>query len=242
MTDEANAADADGQDRGETLRRRILEQALPNIAFDGWSRQALAEAAEAAGYARALADAAFPRGGVDAAIFHHREGDRELSERLAATDLSDMRIRERVIYAVRLRLEIAARRREAVRRAAALFALPTNAPEGGRLMWETADAIWTGLGDPSEDFNWYSKRAILSSVYASTALYWLGDESRHFEDTWAFLARRVEGVMRFEKAKAAVNKHPLGRLALIGPNYLAAQIRAPKARRGSTEAPVDLPG
>jgi hypothetical protein len=55
----------------------------------------------------------------------------------------------------------------------------------------------------SDDLNWYSKRAILSGVYSSTVLYWLGDQSAGHAATWAFLDRRIEDVMRFETLKKA---------------------------------------
>lgn len=224
------------------MRESILRAALPNIAFDGWSEKTLAQAAVDAGYDARMARVAFPRGGVDAAILHHRMGDRELARRLAQTQLADMRIRERVTYAVRLRLEIASAHLEAARRAAGLFALPIYAAEGAKMMWETADTIWTGLGDPSDDLNWYTKRAILTNVYAATALYWLGDESPHREKTWAFLGRRIDDVMRFEKVKAAVNSNPLGKVMMAGPNWVASKIRKPRQGPVETGAPVDLPG
>jgi hypothetical protein len=78
---------------------------------------------------------------------------------------------------VKLRLDLVEPHKEAVRRGATLFALPIHAADGARALWETADAIWTALGDTSDDLNWYSKRAILSGVYSSTVLYWLGDQS-----------------------------------------------------------------
>lgn len=229
---------------GETrdLRETVLAAALPNVAFDGWTDETLAQAAVEAGLERRMARVAFPRGGLDAAMFHHRRGDHALTERLRGVGLADMRIRDRVIYAVRLRLEIAGEHREAVRRAATLFALPLNSLEGGRLVWETADTIWTALGDPSEDLNWYTKRAILANVYGATTLYWLGDESAHFENTWGFLGRRIDDVMRFEKLKSTVNKNPVGRVLMTGPNWIAARIRKPRTGPVDTGAPVDLPG
>ena len=48
----------------------------------------------------------------------------------------------------------------------------------------------------------YSKRAILGSVYAATVTVFLNDESEGWAETRAFLGRRIEGIMRFEKAKA----------------------------------------
>ncbi|MCI4663277.1 MAG: COQ9 family protein [Neomegalonema sp.] len=226
------------------IRRRILAAALPNVPFDGWTEEALRIGTELAGASAEDAKLAFPRGGVDLALFFHDEGDRELTARLSAMDLSEMRIRERVVAAVKLRLDIAEANREAVRRGATLFAVPLYAPDGARAVWSTADAIWTALGDPSDDLNWYSKRAILASVYGATVLYWLGDESAGRERTWEFLDRRIAGVMRFEKAKAAVNKNPLGRLLMTGPNWVASKVRKPGARRDAAagERRFDAPG
>ena len=135
---------------------------------------------------------------------------------------------------VRLRLDGADR--EVIRRGAALFALPQNAATGASLVWGTADAIWRALGDRSDDFNWYSKRATLSAVYSATVLYWLGDDSPGQEASWSFLDRRIEDVMRFEKTKARIRENPgLSRL-LKGPLDVLSRLRPPAG------APQDLPG
>ncbi len=104
-----------------------------------------------------------------------------------------------------------------MRRGTTLFALPQHAADGARAIWGTADAIWTALGDTSRDLNWYTKRATLSGVYASTVLYWLGDDSTGHQATWEFLDRRIDDVMQIEKAKAAFRENPLGKALLAGP-------------------------
>jgi hypothetical protein len=115
-----------------------------------------------------------------------------------------------------------------------LFALPQHGAQGAELIWGTCDAIWTAIGDTSRDINWYSKRATLSAVYGATVLYWLGDDSDGNEATWAFLDRRIENVMQFEKAKAQFNKSPIGKL-MAAPLDMLGRIRAPKM-------PDDMPG
>jgi ubiquinone biosynthesis protein COQ9 len=212
-------------------RARILAAALPNVPFDGWSDRTLTDAAAAAGVDAGLAKLAFPRGAVDLALFFHDDGDARLAQALAAAPLDQMRIREKVSFAVRKRLELVAPHREAVRRGATLFALPMHAADGARAIWRTADTIWTALGDQSQDGNWYSKRAILSGVYSATVLYWLGDETEGSQATWAFLDRRIEGVMRFEKLKAQINGSMLGRLAMAGPNAVSRMMKAPRQAR-----------
>lgn len=198
---------SEDQKQDQTMADRLLDAALSHVAFDGWSQATLDAAAVDCGVEPSQARALFPRGGLDLALAYHRQGDAVMVETLAARDLAALRMRERVVLAVRLRLE--AVDREAVRRGVTLLSLPHHAPEGARALWNTVDAIWNALGDTSEDGNWYTKRAILSGVYSSTVLYWLGDTSPGYEATWAFLERRVEDVMRIEKAKADMRKSPV---------------------------------
>ena len=74
-------------------------------------------------------------------------------------------------------------------------------PFAARLGWRSADAMWRLAGDTATDYNHYSKRAILGAVYASTMAVFLNDESDGYADTRAFLARRIDQVMRFESWK-----------------------------------------
>ena len=173
---------------------------------------------------------------MDLAIAYHKAGDAAMVAALKDADLGEMKFREKVAHAVKLRLQ-AITDREAVRRGTTLFALPHLAGDGTRLIWGTADAIWTALGDVSDDYNWYTKRMTLSGVYSATVLYWLGDDSADNQATWDFLDRRIENVMQFEKMKAQVNGNPLLKPFLAGPNWVLSQIKPP-ARMPD----VDLPG
>jgi ubiquinone biosynthesis protein COQ9 len=212
---------------------RLLDAAAAHVAFDGWSEVTLKAAAADSGLDAGLVAALAPRGAIDLAAAAHRRGDRRMIAALSAEDLSALRFRDRIGRAVLVRLDQAGDR-EAVRRSAALFALPQHAAEGAGLIWGTADAIWTALGDTSRDLAWYTKRASLAAVYSATLLYWLGDDSPDRQATKAFLDRRIENVMQFEKAKAGFNASPLGKL-LKGPLSVLERVRAP-------EPPADLPG
>ncbi len=209
---------------------KVIEAALPHVVFDGWSGDTLREAARDADLDLAEAKRLFPRGGVDMALAFHRLADRKLKAELEASDLSSMRIRDRITHCVRRRIELVGPDREAVRRGATLLALPMHAPEGARAMWQTADIIWNACGDTATDYNWYSNRIILSGVYSSTVLFWLGDQDPDFHPTWEFLDRRIEGVMKFEKTKAQLKDNPVAKAAFALPASLLGMIKAPGAR------------
>ncbi len=207
----------------------LLDAALPHVAFDGWSVASFKAAARDADLTDAEARALAPRGAIDLAVAYHRRGDQAMLAKLADADLTGIRFRDKVITALKLRLE-AMDDREAVRRASTLFSLPNHAAEGGKLVWETADHVWTALGDESRDGNWYSKRAILSGVWASTVLYWLGDDSADFADTHDFIDRRIEDVMRFEKLKGQLRDNPLTKPFMQMQEAVMGKMRAPSPR------------
>jgi len=217
----------------DTQAATILQAALAHVPFDGWSEATLSAAAADSGLSPALARALFPRGGVDLALAYHRAGDAQMVQALALEDLAALRFRDRIARAMQLRLSVA--ERELVRRGSTLLSLPQHAGDGAKAIWGTADAIWAALGDTSDDINWYSKRASLSAVYGATVLFWLGDDSGDHADTWAFLDRRIDNVMQFEKAKAAFAANPLGKALMAGPLKVLERISAPKRAE-------DLPG
>ncbi|MDQ2089817.1 COQ9 family protein [Marimonas arenosa] len=208
-------------------KEKLLDAALSHVPFDGWSDETFNAAIRDTGLAPGLARGLCPRGAVDLAIAYHKRGDRQMVERLAQTDLSALRFRDRIATAVRFRLE-AVEDREIVRRGMTLFALPQYGPDGARLLWETADLIWRALGDGSDDINWYTKRATLSGVYSATVLYWLGDDSEDHAATWDFLDRRIGDVMKFEQFKANMRANPGLMRLLKGPLDVLGRIRAPK--------------
>ncbi len=226
-----------GSENVVEARQVLLRAALPHVVFDGWSDRTLAAAVEDSGVDPKLVCLAYPRGGVDLALAFHFDGDARLAAELAETDLSEQRFRDRVAHAVMRRLELIADRREEVRRAAALFALPHHAADGMRAVWNTADTIWTALGDTSTDYNWYTKRTTLSAVWSATVLFWLGDETPDLAATREFIDRRIDNVMQFEKAKASLRKNPLAEVLLRGPRHLLDRVRAPDDSVRST-----LPG
>jgi|CXWL01.1.fsa_nt_gi ubiquinone biosynthesis protein COQ9 len=182
----------------------IISHALPLVPFDGWNIQTLGKAAIEAGYKKTDVVRVFSGGAIDAVDAYSRMIDEQMLEALSHYHLDNMKIRERITTAIRLRLELQTPHREAVRRAVAMHSLPFYAHRGLRALYETVDNIWFGIGDASTDFNFYSKRLTLAAVYSSTLLVWLDDNSAGQEVTREFLDRRIEDVMKFEKAKHQV--------------------------------------
>lgn len=190
------------------LFRELLLDAMLEIALEtGWTEAGLARAAAKAGLTDGQVQLATPNGVSDLLDLLGKRAARAAEVRLAQPDISGMKVREKVASAVRAWLVFLEPHKAAVKRAAGS---PTNLLTGPKGLWTAADAIWTGLGDKSTDYNWYTKRMILSGVIGSTLVAWLGTDDQ--AQINAFLDRRIENVMQFEKFKGevrdAVSKMP----------------------------------
>ncbi|HZC38837.1 MAG TPA: COQ9 family protein [Sphingomicrobium sp.] len=173
-----------------------------NAVFDGWTRKAVDSAAAQLGIDPVQARLAMPKRQADMIDLYIQDVDRALEVWATPKRIESMKIREKIRSLVWRRLEIMGPAREAVRRALAILAMPQNVPLALRIGWRTADIMWRIAGDRSTDFNHYTKRITLGTVYGSTLLVWLDDKSEGLSETAAFLDRRIDDVMRIEKFKA----------------------------------------
>lgn len=194
--------DASPSPEDAALKARLLEAALPHVAFDGFTDELLDRASDEAGIDAATRARLYPKGALDLLEDFSAFADAQMLERLAAQDIAAMRIRDRISAAVLARLDVLRPHKEAARRAAAVLTLPPNAALGTKLLWRTVDEMWRAVGDTATDFNFYTKRGILAGVLSATLLRWFSDTSEDESVTRDFLDRRIQDVMNFEKLKA----------------------------------------
>lgn len=198
----------------ETIRLKLALAVGEHAAFDGWTQKAVDAAADQLGINRAQARLAFPKRQAEMVDAYIQGVDAVMEAKFTPDVIAAMKVRDRIRSLVWFRLETMAPAREAVRTGLSILAMPRNVGLGARIAWRSADLMWRIAGDTATDYNHYSKRLILSGVYGSTLLAWLDDQSEGWSDTGAFLDRRLAGVMRFEKWKAAWRGNDLHRPSL----------------------------
>jgi ubiquinone biosynthesis protein COQ9 len=200
------------------LREQLLLAMLPHVAFEGWSHAALRAGCNDAGLAFEEGALLFAGGAREIIPYWSEWSDQQMLQIIGQRpDFATLRLRDRVAMAVRARIEVNAPWREAVRRTMSLMALPQYAGMGATCTWRTLDAIWYACGDTATDFGFYSKRATLGAVYGATVLYWLDDSSDDFSDTWAFLDRRIEDLIRLPALGTSIRNALGGMLWPLAP-------------------------
>lgn len=200
------------------LRIALAPAVAQAAVFDGWSDEALESAARDAGVDPAVARLAFAGGPMVMIAAWVASVDARMANHFADGRLSNQKVRERIRQLVAFRLEAVAGCEEALRRALAIQAMPQNVGKAMRLGWSSADAMWRLAGDTATDYNHYTKRMTLGALYAATLAVFVDDESEGKAETAAFLDRRIEGVMQFEKAKARLlsNREGFDMMRMLG--------------------------
>lgn len=173
---------------------RFIDALVPHVPFDGWSREAIDKAASETGI-RPESGFVPPTRPTDAIRLWSDVLDRRMLDSLAGDIDQVARVRDKVILGVRRRIDLMSGQQEAARRATVMLALPPNGYVAAGCLHRTVDRIWYAAGDTSTDHNYYTKRGLLAPVYVSTLLYWLNDASEGQQQTWAFLERRIDGVL-----------------------------------------------
>jgi len=188
----------------DEVRAFLAPELAAQAAFDGWNEKAVLAAAELAGVDPDLARLAFNEGPVDMIDAWFQAIDMQMAEKYSPEELAAMKVRQRIRALVEARLEALEPYREGLRRALAILAAPPHLRRAAKMGWRAADKMWRLAGDTATDYNHYSKRTLLSGVYGSSISVFLDDESKDFAETRAFLDRRIENIMQFEKVKAKV--------------------------------------
>jgi len=222
------------------IRDTILDAALKIAPFEGWTDLTLKRAVRDAELAEGSERLYFETGISSVLDYWAARLDAKTEHAIREMDLASLKIRERVTQGVLVRLEVIGRHEEAARRASSRLVLPDLAATGVRQLWSAADTIWRAIGDTSTDANYYSKRAILSSVIGATLPIWLSDQSDGKAKARAFLDARIENVMGFEKlkwrVKTATQNMPepaeiLGQLRYGGLDFLSRPKKGRARRR-----------
>ncbi len=206
----------------EALRARLTTRAATHVPFDGWTWRALEAGTRDLGLDGIEAKRLFPGGPAELFRAFSDWADERMAEALETQALEEMRLNERVQAAVLARFEALAPYRETVRRGIGFAALPCNGALGPGCFGRTVDRIWRLAGDRAADFSYYTKRALLAGVLASTTLAWLDDRSADGHITKAFLARRIADVLRIQRARRRIERIAAG----------LADLRGLRARRG----------
>jgi ubiquinone biosynthesis protein COQ9 len=228
--DEDMDTDAEGRQRKEyreededpartALKHRILDAALPHVAELGWSYECLRLGAASLGLSSASAGLV-DRGAVELVERVQTKASERMRAKVASLpeeEFASLSTGAKLEIACRARLEGLLPYLSHWPQALALLSQPCHLAKTIRSSAQVVDEIWYLCGDRSTNSEWYSKRALLGAVYASTELFLLTDRTAKQEATWTFLRRQL-----VHARDASAIKDQAGQAAQVACNMAAA--------------------
>ena len=182
-------------------KSEILKLSLKKLRLHGWSDELLEEVSYELYKDHHKAEIIF--GSVKNLVdYYLQDIDNKMLEKLKKLDPKKLKIRECIKQAILIRINLL--KQDHVKETLKFFANPLNADLGLSSLMRTCDHIWHFAGDKSTDFNYYTKRILLSGVYSSTLLYYLKEpDPKKIEE---FVADRIDNVLTIGKFKQNVNE------------------------------------
>jgi len=179
------------------IKRKILNQLLIDIKKFGFNEKTLLVSAKKCNISKGYLGRLFPEGITDLKNFFFKDIDDKMLKKIKKCDYSKLRVRDKIYNGVIIRLEILNKNKISVRR---ILASEIDKPyKVIKNLWKTSDLIWISAGDNSTDYNYYTKRSLLSWVYITTFLCWLNDDNKNLSKTKIFLNKRIDEVLQFGK-------------------------------------------
>ncbi|XVN40874.1 MAG: COQ9 family protein [Rickettsia endosymbiont of Argas persicus] len=179
------------QEEHHNKKISFVQSLLELLPFSEWNNKLLEEAEEKCGFAKGYSLIIFPNGISEIIEFFEKYLDDSTLENLNKQEVPN-KIREKISLALKARIKAVPPIIHS--KNAAYFAL--NPFQGTEVAFRSCDAIWKYAGDQSIDYNYYTKRGLLLSVYVSSVLFYIQDQSENYTDTDKFIDDSVENIIK----------------------------------------------
>jgi len=179
------------------MKRKILNQILIDTKEFGFNEKTLLISSKKCNISQGNLGRLFPEGISELKRFFLKDVDEKMLKKIKKCDYSKLRVREKIFNGVIIRLEILNKNKLSVKR---ILASEVDKPyKIIKNLWKISDLIWISAGDKSTDYNYYTKRSLLSWVYIATFLCWINDNDKKLSKTKIFLNKRIDEVLQFGK-------------------------------------------
>lgn len=187
------------------LKAQFLQEFVREVPFHGWTDRVFSVVEKKLGLQKNYSIMLFPGGIKEIVTLFEEQLDASMKAQCHELFADKkIRVRDKIKQAVWLRLVGSKVNRAAFAALVKFYYNPMNYNVALKNLWKTVDEIWYLAGDEATDFNYYSKRFLLFSIYKATILYYISDNSADSKATEDFLEKRIENVMQINKIKSAL--------------------------------------
>ena len=182
------------------MKDEILDFSLSNADKYSWlSDEMLVAASKAMGLDFDTVKLCFPTP-LYIMDYYSKKLDMAMMTKLNSIDTESMSVTNRIKLALSTRIVLQSDYKEAMRSFLSFFSCPKHMLHATKLIWRASDVIWYNVAnDGSTDFNHYTKRAMLASIYMMALIMWADSDSDDFSQVEDFISHRVDEVVTMGK-------------------------------------------
>ena len=161
----------------------------------GWARETLLHCAKKQKLSTPNLALMFPSFEYDVLKYLIAQNNSLVEKNYNSFNNSRLKTRDKIKTIMELKFDSNAYLKDALPEMLKFLLRPGNIFMSIKMLHQNSDFIWKLAGDKSNDFNYYSKRGLLSMVYLATLIYWLNDKSNKGIGTKNFISKSVDGIV-----------------------------------------------
>jgi ubiquinone biosynthesis protein COQ9 len=179
------------------MKEQLFRDFLELVPLHGWNQNVIHILSLSYHQQPGLIELYYPNGLLDFEFQLHNQIDQQWTADCQTLAVANLPIRERIFSLIMKRFDYYEPLKDVLQPLHIYYAKPHHLMQSTKRLWNLADQIWYLAQDQSTDWNYYSKRLLLSGIISSSMLFWLYHDqpntTRH--DTEAFVRRRIEEVL-----------------------------------------------
>ena len=161
----------------EKIRNNIMQEAKLSVVKYGWNENLFLNISRNSRFKLEEIKILFPDGYKSVLQMYLDEINDIMTKESEKINLIRLRVHERIKEIIILRLRLISKNKKLIHKTFLHLLLPANYKIASKNLYKTVDQIWFIAGDNSHDFNFYTKRAILASVYTSVIVHFINNEN-----------------------------------------------------------------
>ena len=180
---------------------KIFELTKKIVSIDGWSENILVKLASKNIDSSELAYF-FPNGYKDIFKFSLDEINNSLEIKISKTNIINLPLNKRIKKILMTRIEILNKDKKFYNKTFNHLLLPQNTKILKKNLYKSVDTMWYLAGDNSTDFNFYTKRLILSGVYTNALFVFFSKEMKYVEEN---IDKNLKRISKIPKIKERIS-------------------------------------
>ena len=176
-------------------QEKLAKLFIQDVPKFGWSRETLLQCAKKQRISTSVLAKLFPSFEYDVLKFIIAQNNILVEKNYNSFNNSRLKTRDKIKTILELKFDSNEYLKKALPEMLKFLLRPGNLLMSIKMLHENSDFIWNLAGDKSNDFNYYSKRGLLSMVYLATLIYWLNDKSTKGIGTKNFISKSVDGIV-----------------------------------------------